>query len=158
PNPQAPPASFAAANAYVASLTANWAYDSRRPAPPTTTLSDLTAHLADVYGAVPEEPRVLIVDQFEELFTQLPECWDERPGFFAQLQAAVAAGTERRVLLAMREDYLAQVDPHAGALSNRLQHRFRIARLARTPALAAVTRPLKGTGRHYAGEAADRLV
>ena len=60
-------------------------------------------------------PSVLIVDQFEEIFTTQPEQWEARVDFFRQLSAAQVAFPSLWVVLAMREDYIAQLDPVAAA-------------------------------------------
>src|SRR5215470_9208597 len=52
-------------------------------------------------------PRVAIFDQFEELFTAFPQLWQKRKGFFEQLRAALATDSFLRVVLSMREDYIA---------------------------------------------------
>ena len=53
--------------------------------------------------------RVMIVDQFEELFNLYPENWREQQmDFFHQIQAAVNADRLLRIVIVMREDHLAQ--------------------------------------------------
>src|SRR5205823_9829989 len=58
-------------------------------------------------------PRVLVIDQFEEIFTAYPDKWQQRPGFFEALADAVHGDELLRVVLAIREDYVAQLDPFA---------------------------------------------
>jgi subtilisin family serine protease len=102
--------------------------------------------------------RVIIFDQFEELFTLYPERWTEREGFFAQVADALAGDPFLRVLFALREDYLAQLDPYVALLPERLRARFRLERLRREAALAAVKGPLVDTGRSFAPGVAESLV
>src|SRR5947209_18539899 len=47
-------------------------------------LAGLVALLANEYHAPPDRPRVLIIDQFEELFAFLPEHWEKRGDVFQQ--------------------------------------------------------------------------
>jgi hypothetical protein len=146
-------------NPYVRQLVANWAAEAgERDLPELHDLSDFVAHLARRYDAPEDEPRVLILDQFEEIFTFFPESWESRADFFVQVDRALAADVELRVLLSLREDYLPQTDPYAGLVPNRLQHRFRIERLRKAAALEAVKGPLVGTSRTFAPEAAEYLV
>ncbi len=102
--------------------------------------------------------RIAVFDQFEELFTFYPERWLEREGFFMQVNQALAEDSLLRVLLVIREDYLAQLDPYAPALPEQLRSRFRLERLRREAALAAVVGPLRGTGRSFAPGVAEELV
>ena len=62
-----------------------------------------------------------------------------------------------RVILVMREDYTAQLDPYADLLPGRLRARFRLERLRRDPALAAVVNPLP-PGYAFADGVAEQLV
>jgi hypothetical protein len=104
------------------------------------------------------ELRVLVFDQFEELFTFYPERWPEREGFFQQVNEALAADAFLRVLFVIREDYLAQLDAYAGQLPEQLRPRFRLERLRAEAALAAVEGPLKETHRSFATGVAQELV
>ncbi|MFN0086734.1 MAG: hypothetical protein ACKVX9_15195 [Blastocatellia bacterium] len=102
--------------------------------------------------------RILIFDQFEELFTFYPERWNDRPGFFEQVSEAIEDDPLLRVIFTMREDYIAQLDPHVSSLPQNLRTRFRLERLREDAALEAVTRPLKGTNRAFAPGVDRKLV
>jgi formylglycine-generating enzyme required for sulfatase activity len=102
--------------------------------------------------------RVVIFDQFEELFTLYPERWTEREGFFAQVADALSKDPFLRVLFVLREDYLAQLDPYVALLPERLRTRFRLERLRQEAALAAVKGPLMDTERSFAPGVAEGLV
>jgi tetratricopeptide (TPR) repeat protein len=102
--------------------------------------------------------RVVIFDQFEELFTLYPERWTEREGFFAQVADALSEDPFLRVLFVLREDYLAQLDPYVALLPERLRTRFRLERLRQEAALAAVKGPLMDTERSFAPGVAEGLV
>jgi WD40 repeat protein len=103
-------------------------------------------------------PRALIIDQFEELFTLYPERWEDREGFFRQLADAIDDGQPLRVVLSIREDFIAELDPYASLLPQGLGTRFRLERLRAAAAREAVTQPLAGTSRSFAPEAVDELV
>jgi hypothetical protein len=91
-------------------------------------------------------PRVLIFDQFEELFTSQPEGWRDRRGFFEQLDDAMSADLSLKVLFAMREDFVAHIDPYEDLLPEEFRTRYRLEQLREEAALAAVEGPLEGTG------------
>jgi hypothetical protein len=61
-------------------------------------------------------PRALIIDQFEELFTTHPESWRLRVDFLRQLAEAMQADPYLWVVLAMREDHIAELDPYVSLL------------------------------------------
>jgi tetratricopeptide (TPR) repeat protein len=102
--------------------------------------------------------RVLLFDQFEELFTCYPERWKERAEFVDQLAEALRADDYLRVVLGMREEYLGPLDVYAHALPESMDTRFRLERLGKEDALAAVVEPLKITRRHFAPDVAEKLV
>lgn len=103
-------------------------------------------------------PRILIFDQFEELLTSYPERWQEREGFFQQVQAALQADPLLRALFLIREDFLARIEPFMRLLKPFQQARFRLALLDKEGACAAITGPLRGTGRRFKEGVADALV
>jgi Novel STAND NTPase 1/HYR domain len=103
-------------------------------------------------------PRALVFDQFEELFTAYAELWSERVGLFDDLHAALDNENGLRVLFVMREEFLAQLEPYGPRLPGALKTRFRLDRLNREGALAAVTLPLEGMGRSFEPTVAETLV
>jgi len=104
------------------------------------------------------DPRVVIFDQFEEIFNYHPERWEDRETFFEQLAEALEADPLLRVILSLREDYIAPLDPYARILPGRMQARYRLERLQEDTALGAVMQPLKGTDYRYAPGVAEQLV
>jgi hypothetical protein len=102
--------------------------------------------------------RVLVIDQFEELFTVHPGRWQDRPALFDELRDALEIDPGLRIVLAIREDFLAQLDAFGKTLPGGLRTRFRLERLDRSNALAAVKNPLAGTRRSFAPGAAEALV
>ena len=104
------------------------------------------------------DPRAIVLDQFEELFTAHPDRWPQRQPFLEQLTEALSDDPLLRVVLAIREDYIAQLEGYAGAIPEGLRHRYRLDRLARDAALSAITAPLEPTARSFAPGVAEKLV
>lgn len=111
--------------------------------------------LTEPYPAV---PYVLIIDQFEELITTYPDRLREREDFFRQLNQAMQADPNLWVLLTLREDYLAALDPFACLVRDRLRARFYMQRLSAAAACRAVTKPAARAGRPFAPAVAEALV
>ncbi len=122
-----------------------WVYD---PAlPPAAAAPDPSArHYA------------LVIDQFEEVITSHPARWREREAFFRQLDAALQADPHLWVVLTLREDYVAALDPYAPLVFNRLRGRFYMERMDADAALQAVQRPAELGGRPFATGIAEQLV
>ena len=147
-------------NPYVFNTLMSWAEDeadARRPAQ-----MSFASFLKQREHPLDEEelpsPRVIIFDRFEELFTSYPERWQDRKGFFEQVGDALEGDPLLRVVFVMREDYIAQLDPYAPLLPEKLRTRFRLERLREGAALLAVTGPLRDTGRSFAEGVAEQLV
>ena len=147
-------------NIYVFNTLVRWAADRIRP---KSLLSTSIAaflkereHLTDKQGL--ELPRVVIFDQFEELFTSYPDRWKERADFFHQVAEALKADSLLRVLFVIREDYLANLDSYVNFLPQRLRTRYRLERLRAEAACQAVEGPLRDTGCSYAEGVASSLV
>jgi tetratricopeptide (TPR) repeat protein len=144
-------------NVYVHNVLKNWGGDPRET---------LAGYLGSLAASDREpSPRVVVFDQFEELFTLYPERWKDRRGFFEQVRDALDADSRLlRVVFSMREDYVAELDSYSQLLPERLRTRYRLERLRRGAALAAVTGPLEAataTGarrRRFAPGVAEKLV
>jgi hypothetical protein len=115
----------------------------------------------DEQYAYPEDeelkPRVLIIDQFEEILTTHQEQWGHRTGFFKQLNQALQADEQLWVVLTMREDYVAALDPFVDYLPGRLRARYYMQRMDYQAALQAIQRPADLGGRSFTPEAARML-
>jgi WD40 repeat protein len=152
----------AGTNIYVFNTLMNWAegkVDPRQLA--RMTLVDFLRTLVHQKNNVEWElPRFLIFDQFEELFTAYPQRWQERKEFFMQIRDALEKDYLLRVVFAMREDYIAELDAYAELLPEKLRTRFRLERPRAKAALSAVTKPLEvvHTRRHFADGVAEQLV
>jgi WD40 repeat protein len=100
---------------------------------------------------------VLVFDQFEEVITADPTDLAAKAEFFTQLGAALR-DRGRWALFALREDFLAELDPYTALVPTRLANRFRLDLLSVDAALLAVTRPAHDAGVLFEPLAAARLV
>lgn len=123
-----------------------------------TLLTFLEEYYPESASPKPNTPLVLIFDQFEELFTTHRDRWQEADGFFRQVREALDALPRLGVVFAMREDYVAALDPYAPLLPRRLRARFRMERLGPNGARAAVEEPARNAGHTFAPDAAEHLV
>jgi WD40 repeat protein len=103
-------------------------------------------------------PPILILDQFEEILTTHRDRWQDAQGFFAQLGEALDKTPKLGVVLAMREDHVAGLDPYASSLPRRLKARFRMEQLKADGALEAVKKPAQNAGHPFAYGVAEKLV
>ena len=99
----------------------------------------------------------LVIDQFEEIITGHPDRWREREGFFRQLDAALQANPNLWVVLTLREDYVAALDPYAPLVFNRLRARFYMERMGAAAGLDAIRKPAELAGRPFAEGVAEKL-
>lgn len=102
--------------------------------------------------------RVMVFDQFEELFTAYPSHWEKRQDFFDQVDDALDADRRLRVVFVVREDYIANLDSYAHLIEGRLKTRFHLEALLPEQARMAVIKPVESTHRQFESEAADHLV
>jgi WD40 repeat protein len=100
---------------------------------------------------------VLVFDQFEEILTLDPLDVDAKREFFRQLGETLR-NPDVWALFALREDYLAPLDPYRGDVPTRLSNTFRIDLLNVEAGLEAITKPAHAAGREFADEAARKLV
>jgi WD40 repeat protein len=105
-----------------------------------------------------EPPTLLILDQFEEVFTFHRELADQRQAFFEQLRASLEAHPKLGLLFSMREDFLADMDSFAAYLPDRLRTRMRMERLSDTQAEEAIARPAAEAGKPFEPGVARALV
>jgi WD40 repeat protein len=99
----------------------------------------------------------LVIDQFEEIITGHPDRWREREGFFRQLDAALQANPNLWIVLSLREDYVAALDPYAPLVFNRLRARFYMERMGVAAALDAIRKPAELAGRPFAEGVSEKL-
>ena len=99
---------------------------------------------------------VLILDQFEEILTADPTDRAAKEVFFAQVGAALR-DRRRWALFAMREDYLAGLDPYLRPLPTRLSTTYRLELLGKEAALEAIEKPARQAGVDFYPAAAGKL-
>ncbi len=134
-------------------------YDETLQAGAASTAADAPAASLPAVGEAYAEPNyVLIIDQFEEIFTSHPGRWEDRGAFFAQLDATMRADRRLWVVLTLREDYVAALDPYAPLLTDKLRARYYMQRMGIEAALEAITRPAGLGGRPFADGVAEQLV
>jgi WD40 repeat protein len=146
-----PPSGFGTANVFVYNALA---VISPKQVPGDTLDGFLMNHPAPSEGQRP--PRVLIVDQFEEILTHHTERWEQREDFFLQLRKALNADSRLSIILAMRDDRVAGLDRYALILPG-LRKRFQMERLRFNDAVTAIRKPAEAAGRPFAGTVAEDL-
>ena len=147
-------------NLYVFNIVSSWANKSMTPAELTT--QDIPGFLAASPHITDEvnEPqlRIVILDQFEELFTFSQERWRERQAVFEQLAEALEVDPLLRIVLSMREDFIAQLDPYASILPHGLHTRYHLDPLSADAAREAVIGPLSNAEKSITPDACTALI
>jgi uncharacterized protein YjbI with pentapeptide repeats/Tol biopolymer transport system component len=100
---------------------------------------------------------VLIFDQFEEILTVDPMNLEAKHEFFRQVGEALQ-DPRCWALFAMREDYVAALDPYKRSVPTQLGITYRLDLLGREAALLAVQEPARNLGVDFGQVAAERLV
>ncbi|NJO06999.1 MAG: ATP-binding protein [Chloroflexaceae bacterium] len=150
-----------AANRYV--LSTMLSLEERLPANEHLPLEQVRqlslSQYLDLRRGVPAESdaQVLIFDQFEEVLTIDPANQEARAAFFAQLGEALR-DQHRWALFAMREDFIAGLDPYVRAVPTRFENTFRLDLLNVPSALLAIQRPAASMDVTVTDEAAHQLV
>ncbi|MFB9884364.1 hypothetical protein ACFFMN_41175 [Planobispora siamensis] len=154
-----PSAALSEHNPHVFALLSSWA-----PHETPTRLAGLTLHgflqrrppRYDAYG----DPvlRLMGIDQAEELFGDFAHRRPYREWFISQLVDALDNDSNLRLLVAIREDYLAAMLPHEPKLAGMPRSRFPLRPLDTAAAVLATEGPLRGTARSFAPGAAEELV
>jgi WD40 repeat protein len=103
------------------------------------------------------EAQVLIFDQFEEVLTVDATDRESKLEFFAQAGAALR-NRKRWALFAMREDYLAALDPYLRHIPTRLANTYRLDFLGVNAARQAIQQPVKESGVDFSAKAVSKLV
>lgn len=120
------------------------------------TLDRYLRHLAE--SSVDQDRDLCVIfDQFEEVFTLDPTDREAKLEFLTQLSVA-ARDRSRWLIVSMREDFIAQLDPYLALFPTRLNTRYRLDLMAAGAAKEAIRRPALAAGVDFTEEAADRLV
>ncbi len=157
----APPPGVSTVNRYIWSAAAGFEQELperlRRP-PESFAGASLREYVAG-RPRRPDAPKgiVLVFDQFEEILRTDPLGIDEKREFFRQL-GDLLADSNIWALFALREDFLAPLDPYCTAIPTYLRYRYRIDLLMPEAAEEAMARPAAVGGREFAPGAIDKLV
>ncbi len=100
---------------------------------------------------------LLVLDQFEELLTLDPSDEAAKREFMQQLGTALK-DPDSWALFAMREDYLAALEPYLPAIPTRLSATFRLDFLGRDAARDAIIRPAGEFGVTFEKDAVNGLI
>jgi Flp pilus assembly protein TadD len=154
-----PSAALSRHNPHVFALLSSWS-----PLETPTRLAGLTISeflrrrtpRQDPYG----DPVLTLaaIDQAEELFGDFAHRQPYREWFISQLVEALDGDPNLRLLISIREDYLAAILPHEPKLAGMARGRFSLTALDTAAAVRATEGPLVGTGRSFAPGAARSLV
>ncbi|MBX0331190.1 WD40 repeat domain-containing protein [Oscillochloris sp. ZM17-4] len=147
------------ANRYLLSVMQS--LEDARPADeqlPAEALAGLTlaGYLAQRAGQGVENGQVLIFDQFEEVLTLDPADEATRAAFFAQLGDALA-DPWIWALFAIREEYVAALEPYLNLVPTRFANTFRLDLLGVESAAEAIRGPALSKGVGFAEGVAERL-
>jgi hypothetical protein len=106
---------------------------------------------------IPNSDPLLIFDQFEELFTLDPTDWDDKREFLEEI-GRMLEDRGRWALFAMREDFIAQLDPYVALIPTQLATRYRLELLKASEAVEAIKQPASSVGVDFTDAAAEHLV
>lgn len=129
--------------------------DLRRP-PDVLASQTLAGYLEKRPRRRTAPPNILLLfDQFEEILTVDPLAVEAKREFFDQL-GELLRNPRVWALFALREEYLAPLDPYAPQVPTHLKNRFRIDLLGLAAAREAMVEPAREGGREF--PAVDKLV
>jgi WD40 repeat protein len=105
----------------------------------------------------PRQPLMLLFDQAEEVIAKDPTDQSAKQEFFTQAGEALR-DRSLYALFAIREDYIAALDPYLAPVPTRLSTRYRLEMLEAAEAVQAIQRPAKAAGVAFEDSAAKKLV
>src|SRR5271165_3329007 len=149
-----------AANRFVQSVNLGFeaGLPEERQRPAKISAMGLSEHIAGRPRRRSASPNiVLIFDQFEEILTVDPLALEAKHEFFDQV-GKLLQDPHVWALFALREDYLAPLDPYAEQVPTHLKNRFRLDLLGREAAGDVIARSVEEGGRTVAPEAVEKLV
>jgi len=103
------------------------------------------------------QPLVILFDQTEEVITKDPTDQQAKLEFFTQIGEALR-DRNLYALFAIREDFLASLDPYLAPVPTRLSTRYRLDMLEAAEAMQAIVRPAQAAGIRFDDSAANDLV
>lgn len=135
---------------------------------PAPGLREFFSNLIAVYGRFRTQfGLVLILDQFEELFTLFcdnprdpaRQLWRLRWEFIEKLAELYEAGSKLpvRYVISMRDEYIAQLDPLRRFMRDLDSTAFHLSFLEKDEAKAAISNPAKLFGYEYSDECYDNI-
>jgi hypothetical protein len=162
-NRELPPAETAGttANRYLLSLLLY--LEEGLPPDAQTPIDDLTGMTLDAYldrrsrAELESFDDVFIFDQFEEILTLDPTDRDVKLEFFEQL-GDMLQDRRRWALFAMREEFIAGLDPYLRPIPTRFSATFRLELLSPDAARQAMQNPAQTAGVEFTDGAAGQLV
>jgi WD40 repeat protein len=129
-----------------------------RPSISTLAKMSLTKYMDGLSGTEDElYSTLLIFDQFEEIFTLNPTDIEKKKDFFIQL-GSMLQNPNLWAIFALREEYIASLDPYRRYIPTRLSNSFRLELLNEKAALQAMQEPARATGLHFPNDAAHKMV
>lgn len=121
-----------------------------------TSDGETIGRLSDVLDANPSPHLLLVIDQFEELFTLDRTDWPAKRAFLTELGRALEKPT-RWAILALREEFLGELDPYSHLFPGDLQARMRLEPLSTAAAVDAIAKPAEEVGVHFDLHLAQQL-
>ena len=140
----------------LSALESAYADDNQIPATELAAMS-LAAYLGRRPHPAESRFEVFVFDQFEELLTLNPTDAEPKRAFLTQLAETLDDPT-RWALFAMREDYIAALDPYLHLIPTRFANTFRLDLLTVSGALEALQKPAHVQGVDFTDVAARKLV
>jgi len=115
------------------------------------------ASLVDAIQSTIKAPTLIVFDQFEEVLRIDPSGVETKRAFFDQLGELLL---DRRIwaLFALREDYLAALDPYRNLLPTHLETRYRLDLLGRDDAADAIQQTATSGGVTFNADALSKLL
>ena len=150
---------YEGANRYVTSVLHCWAARTELKPRADDTLLSCLARLEDPGHGGRARRLLIVLDQFEEIFTLDTTDTGAKQVFFAQLGELLGrSGSPVWALVAMREEYFSWLDAYRDLVPTRLTNTMRIDLLSREQALEALRGPALEAGVDFREDAARQLV
>lgn len=115
------------------------------------------ATLTAAIGPTIQKPTLLVFDQFEEILRTDPAGATNKRAFFEQL-GELLLDPRIWALFALREDYLAPLDPYRVLLPTRLETRYRLDLLAREDAAEVIQQTATAANVPFSADALSKLL